>query len=343
MPTATAEPIILQNEAVWLEFRRAHIGASEVATILGLNKFQSAYHLWAVKTGKLQPDDENRAMRLGKNLEGLLSECHKAKYPKLEVHDPGDFTVYPHPEYPWLTCTLDRIIRDDRQEFPYEMKTVSEFRAKEMADEPLLEHQVQLQVQMAIMGADTGRIGAAIRNEAMLDALARYHKGDADWAQDIDDFYRVFDYERNDRLINAMIPKLQEFRERVLSDDPPAVDNTQSTAITLAALHPDDNGETVEFSEEAIAAANRLEQIKAEQKALDAERTGCENIIKDALRDATFGEGDGVRYSWKTQERTGQIRLELTGDNKQRLNDAGLAYKVTETSKFRVLRALKVN
>lgn len=341
MPTATAEPIILQNEAVWLEFRRAHIGASEVATILGLNKFQSAYHLWAVKTGKLQPDDENRAMRLGKNLEGLLSECHKAKYPKLEVHDPGDFTVFPHPAFPWLTCTPDRIVSDDSTEFPYEMKTLSEYRAKEMADEPLIEHQVQLQVQMAILDSDTGRIGAAIRNEAMLDALSRYHKGDADWAQDIDDFYRVFDYERNDRLINAMIPKLQEFHGRVMSDDPPPVDNTESTAITLAALHPDDNGETVAFGDDVIAAANRLEQVKAEQKALDTERTGCENIIKDALRDATFGEGNGVRYSWKTQERKGAIRVDLTDENVKRLNDAQVAHKVTDGSKFRVLRALK--
>lgn len=41
----------------WLEDRRKGIGGSDVATILGLNQYKSAYQLWLEKTGQVELKD----------------------------------------------------------------------------------------------------------------------------------------------------------------------------------------------------------------------------------------------------------------------------------------------
>ena len=41
----------------WLAQRLTGLGASECATVLGLNPFQSPFQLWAEKTGVAEPED----------------------------------------------------------------------------------------------------------------------------------------------------------------------------------------------------------------------------------------------------------------------------------------------
>jgi len=43
-----------QGSAEWHEAREQSIGGSEMGTILGLNPWESAYALWAKKTGKIE-------------------------------------------------------------------------------------------------------------------------------------------------------------------------------------------------------------------------------------------------------------------------------------------------
>lgn len=57
-----------------LERRKNHVGASEVAAVMGLSPHKSAYDLWLEKTGKLEErQPENESMGIGTMLEnGLL-------------------------------------------------------------------------------------------------------------------------------------------------------------------------------------------------------------------------------------------------------------------------------
>ena len=87
MPITTAQ----------LERRKLHLGASDMASLFGLNPYRTAYDLWADKTGKLQDDDEpSQAMELGNAMEPvLLNHAAKAlgpirrnqfrKHPKLPI------------------------------------------------------------------------------------------------------------------------------------------------------------------------------------------------------------------------------------------------------------------
>ena len=60
----------------WLERRRQSIGGSDAGAVLGLNKYNSPYALWAEKTGKVIPEDisDNEAVRLGNDLEEYVAK-----------------------------------------------------------------------------------------------------------------------------------------------------------------------------------------------------------------------------------------------------------------------------
>ena len=58
----------------WLRSRREGIGSSEVATILGLNPYETPYQLWLRKTGQVQEvEQENFLMKAGHYLEDAIS------------------------------------------------------------------------------------------------------------------------------------------------------------------------------------------------------------------------------------------------------------------------------
>ena len=59
----------------WLYDRLKGIGGSDVGAVLGLNKYKSAYTLWAEKCGLLQDEEEdNEAMRVGRDLEQYVAD-----------------------------------------------------------------------------------------------------------------------------------------------------------------------------------------------------------------------------------------------------------------------------
>jgi len=63
-----------KDRAEWLEYRKDGIGSSEVATILGLNPWETPYQLWRRKKGLDAPKDETFAMKAGHYLEDAVSQ-----------------------------------------------------------------------------------------------------------------------------------------------------------------------------------------------------------------------------------------------------------------------------
>ena len=62
--------IVSKTHDDWLASRRGGIGSSEVATILGLNAYDTPYQLWLRKTGRIQEvEQETKDMRRGHLLE----------------------------------------------------------------------------------------------------------------------------------------------------------------------------------------------------------------------------------------------------------------------------------
>lgn len=62
-----------KDRAEWLKYRESGIGSSEVATIVGLNPWETPYQLWRRKKGMDAPKPENFAMKAGHYLEDAVA------------------------------------------------------------------------------------------------------------------------------------------------------------------------------------------------------------------------------------------------------------------------------
>lgn len=320
MATALLKGTIYGSRDEWLAGRRNTIGASDAATVLGINPYKSAFTLHAEKTGEIPPFGGSIRTQIGHELEPLVTRLYE-EATGVVLFDPGDFTTYSHPDHPWLRCTPDRMTMPNYDR-AVELKTMGRRVAKKMQDNARLEHQVQLQIQLAILGLTAGDIAAL-----------NIEEGDDEKA------LSIFPYARNDRLLTAMLPRLKEFWDRVQANDPPPIDDTESTAATLRLLHPDDNGETVTLTNEACAASLRLAKIKEAMKQLEGQERQARNEIIACLGSATYGEGEGIKMSYRTQTRAGYLKV--NDEERYVLDRVGIKFTETKGGAFRVLRQLK--
>jgi putative phage-type endonuclease len=101
------------DRAAWLAARREGIGASDVAAILGVSPWGSAYQVWADKTGRTDPDDESRvndAMRWGRLLENTILDAWAVRDGMQTIHRNGLFRSN---TIDWMQTTVDGIVLAD--------------------------------------------------------------------------------------------------------------------------------------------------------------------------------------------------------------------------------------
>ncbi len=98
-------PIPFTNRNDWLEKRRAGIGASDVAGIVGLSPYSSPYSVWADKTKGLEKE-ETRAMHMGRMLEDVVvAEFETETGLYVGVRE----LLVRHPDYEWVMATVDGV------------------------------------------------------------------------------------------------------------------------------------------------------------------------------------------------------------------------------------------
>jgi putative phage-type endonuclease len=85
--------------------RATSIGASEVASILGMDPRRTPFHTWALKTGKISPDPPTPRMWAGKKMERFIAEQLYAEAAERPVRW-MDIT-YQHPVRQFQCCTPD--------------------------------------------------------------------------------------------------------------------------------------------------------------------------------------------------------------------------------------------
>lgn len=109
------------------ENRNSFLGGSEVASIIGLNKYKSKYDLWLEKTGKVEREEiDNEAIRLGNRLEPVLFELFKNTH-LTEYDTIIDNTRYFHKNYNFLVGHIDGLLvrKSDNKKGVLEIKTTT--------------------------------------------------------------------------------------------------------------------------------------------------------------------------------------------------------------------------
>lgn len=281
-----AEPVPRED---WLAERRRGIGASDAAAILGVSPYKTAYQVWVDKLGLLPGDAlaDKEFIQWGNILEGPIAEEFARRTGRIVSRwIPGRSEQ--HPKYDWLRCTPDavqtRTVDGLQVTGLLQIKTTNAFGLAEWRDGPPLAYQVQIQHEMEVMGAEWGTVCCLVGGQKLV-----WH-----------------DVVANPAFVAAMLPKLAEFWQLVVSRTPPPIDGSDEMAQILARLHPDDSGATVVLPQESGEWAEEIETCKAKIKELEKRQTLAENQLKAAIGDATYGlTSDGARWSWKTQERSG--------------------------------------
>lgn len=138
-----------QNTPEWLEMRKGKIGASDCPIIMGVSPWTTPYELWERKLGLREEQQENEAMRRGKELEPFA----RAEFNRLI-----DGLVFPqikiHPKYDWMMASLDGI--SDNGKCVVEIKCPANFKDHELALNGSVppKYIPQLQHQMEVCGLD---------------------------------------------------------------------------------------------------------------------------------------------------------------------------------------------
>ena len=109
----------------WHEARAVGIGGSEVGTICGLNKWESAYTLWAKKLGKIPSAiPQSEPMEWGSRLESVILDKFVESHPELEVW--GEAGTWKNVSDVWANANPDGVYkREDGSYGIVEIKTAA--------------------------------------------------------------------------------------------------------------------------------------------------------------------------------------------------------------------------
>lgn len=271
------------NREQWLESRKEGLGASEAAIVLGISPYKSAYELWAEKRGLLERSEvaDSEAAEWGIRLEPIIIQAFAERTGRqAECYPPH--ALHRHVALPWMLATPDARQLTGRGPGTVQIKTASQYKMGEWKDGPPLHYAVQIQHEMAVVGVEWCSIVVLIGGQRL----------------------RFFDVERNDRFLDAMIPQLADFWERVESGAPPEIDGSVRAAKALARLHPDDNGETIILPGEAATWFEEWQDAKDKISTLEKQEQLAKNRLVEAIGPNTIGVIAGYgSLSLKTQSR----------------------------------------
>lgn len=296
----------------WLAERKNGIGSSEIATIMGVNPWQTPYQLWLNKRGEGDEVKDTAAMRAGRYLEDAVARYFEDDTAcKVDKETAGDWCAI-NEDKPWEMCSPDRLYTSalDGKTGVLECKTCRKpFDVESLPKN----YYCQLQWQLGIMGVERG-------------ALA--------WLASGMDFGCAFiDFDAS--FFCVMSDKAAQWWDRhVVKGEAPEA----TTAADVRLIYPTSTKTMAIAGPDEIAAYHRLLELKEEKKRLEEEQKCLEEkLIFEiggnegiAISDNTGGMTPIATY--KAQSRT-------TFDAKKYKEEHPDEYEeYTQTSTYRVLR-----
>lgn len=266
--------------------RAAGLGASEVPTALGLNPFQSAAELAAVKRGELPPFEGNEFTHWGQRLERTIAEewldRHRAE--GVSIFTPGTIR---HPTSAILVASPDRVIvpegRRAREVWRglLEIKAVSAYRAAEFGENPdeIPEaYLVQTQVQMEVCNLDLAVLVPLIGGNA----------------------YREYPQQR-DREMGGQLVEFAEkwYADHVIQGLPCEPEGTRAYDSFLRHRYPSDLAPALPLTPEAAELVEAVRAAKGATKAAEEAEALAVATLKALIGPAAGIEG---ACTWKSNK-----------------------------------------
>lgn len=255
----------------WLALRKQYIGGSDAAAVVGLNAYSSPYALWAEKTGRTPAFEGNLATEVGTFLEDFaaskFAEITGKKVRRVNQSFLND-------QYPWAIANIDRdIVGEDAG---LEIKTTDSLNLKKFKNgEYPSNYYVQCMHYMAVTGKKKWYLAVLIGNRD----------------------FRIFEIERDEEEIRALMTAEKHFFEHVKNGTPPAVDGSHATSEAIKGMYPQSDDTHVDlFGYEAHL--RMYDTLSAQIKALEKELDEHANAVKEFMGTHAKGESDNFRVTW---------------------------------------------
>lgn len=263
-----------KDRTEWLKYRESGIGSSEVATIVGLNPWETPYQLWRRKVGLDAPKQENFAMKAGHYLEDAVAQFwHDETGQDIIKSSAGDWLIV-NDERPYMRVSPDRTYWLADMPHNNVNKGILECKTTQMsidADDIPKHWFCQVQYQLGVAELEQG-------------SLAWLCSG------------REFGY-KNLALVPDFFAWLVEEVEKFWLDNiqgkqEPTAANVQDILLKYN-RHTD--GKIVEVNDDIFAAYKDLKAVKDELSAIEEKKAALEEKIK-----LGFGDAEAISYGGQT-------------------------------------------
>lgn len=263
-----------KDRAEWLKYRQNGIGSSEVATIVGLNPWETPYQLWRRKMGLDAPKEENFAMRAGHYLEDAVSMFWQDETGRQIIKSSAGDWIIRDDERPYMQVSPDRTYwlqdmpRNNENKGILEIKTTQ----KSIDEDDIPKHWFcQLQYQLGVAGYQYG-------------SLAWLTQG------------REFGY-KDMTLVPDFFSWLVEEVDKFWIDNIQGKKEPTSANIQdiLLKYNSHTDGKVVEVNDEIFSAYKDLKSVKEELSMLEEKKTVLEEKIKMG-----FGDAEAISYGGQT-------------------------------------------
>lgn len=271
--------------------RTKFLGASEIAAVVGMNDNDSAYSVWARKTGNMPEKESTPAMRRGSRIEPLALEdfCERRG---TEPSHLNTQLFLQHPKFPHLAATLD--VFDDEKKEAWEFKSTGYFASKEWDQAKGLfpsKHALQNTYQRAIAIS-------FYKLEYVGGGLVHFPMETLEG----EDFPIKYDPDLGDMLIEA---GNKFWTDHVLTGVAPALTGTTAEAeafkLRFAEATPGVSVTATEYIEELVAYAKQ-QRLFVKKETLELDRVKL--LIKEFMGDAEeLILSDGTAVTWKNKSK----------------------------------------
>lgn len=259
----------------WLQARQQGIGSSEAAAAIGLSPYTSPMALWQQKTARVPAPDlsDNEAVFWGTTLEPIVAQVYQDRTGR-KVRRVN--AILQHPQHSFMLANLDRAVGADGI---LEIKTAGQRSAAQWEDTVPEAYQCQVLHQLAVTGKAWADVAVLIAGQE----------------------FRIYRIDPDPERIADLIAREGQFWQHVQNDTPPAVDGSASCARALADMYPQDNGQSVDFSENSAlnGAFDTLLELKRQRQSLQQQEDLQQQILQEAMGQASSGVFCNGRISWK--------------------------------------------
>lgn len=297
----------------WLKLRSRYIGGSDAAAVCGLNEFQSPYALWCEKRGITPPFEGNMRTMVGTFLEDFVAQQFEEETGKKVRKSNFSFI---NEDYPWAIADIDRFVVGE--DAILECKTTSEMNLKHYrnGDYPARFY-VQVQHYMAVLEKSKAYLAVLIGNKE----------------------FKLFEIDRDDDEIAALMEAEKAFYERMTSDNPPTIDGSESTREALNAQvdnSAEEEPEPADLSDKKQM-LDTLGEIEQAISQLEEQRDSIKNQLIQAMGDSWRGTVEGYEVTYKPSARKTFDWKKLQKDNPHFKLDPFFKTSVSRTLKIKAI------